>query len=100
MSPKRSGHWRAPTSKAKGMSMRSPLPLGYDLPPAGSRVLVVNEAEAQTVRTIFSSHLELGSVHDLPRWLDTRGIHSKRRMTRGGRMIGGQPFGGGALLSA
>ena len=40
-------------SKAKGMWMGGTLPLGYDLPVAGSRTLVVNEAEAETVRTIF-----------------------------------------------
>ena len=65
-------------SKAKGMWMGGYPPLGYDLPAPGSRALVVNEAEAETVRTIFRRYLELGSGHALQRWLDARGIRSKR----------------------
>ena len=49
-------------SKAKGMWMGGNLPLGYDLPAAGRRALVLNEAEAEIVRTIFADYLELGSV--------------------------------------
>ena len=56
-------------SKAKGMWMGGNLPLGYDAPTGTSRALVVNQAEAATVRTIFNAYLELGSVHALRRWL-------------------------------
>ena len=85
-------------SKAKGMWMGGNLPLGYDAPTGTSRALVVNQAEAATVRTIFNAYLELGSVHALRRWLNERGIRSKRRTTRGGRIIGGRPFSRGALF--
>jgi DNA invertase Pin-like site-specific DNA recombinase len=85
-------------SKSKGMWMGGNVPLGYDLPTEGSRALVVNEAEAAAVRTIFSTYLELGSVHALQRWLDARGIRSKRRRTRAGRTIGGRAFSRGALF--
>ena len=85
-------------SKAKGMWMGGTLPLGYDLPVAGSRALVANDAEAETVRTIFRTYLELGSVHALERWLAARGIGSKQRATRSGEPTGGQPFNRGALF--
>ena len=73
-------------------------PLGYDLPSPGSRALVVNEAEAETVRTIFRTHLELGSGHALQRWLDARGVRSKRHVGGSGRVFGGQRFSRGALF--
>jgi len=85
-------------SKAKGMWMGGLPPLGYDLPVPGSRALVVNEAEAETVRTIFATYLELGSGHALQRWLDARGVRSKIHATRSGRTCGGQPFSRGALF--
>lgn len=84
--------------KQKGMWMGGNVPLGYDLPADASRTLVVNEAEATVVRSIFDTYLELGSVHALQHWLDQRGIRSKRRTTRDGRIIGGSPFSRGALF--
>jgi len=86
-------------SKAKGMWMGGTLPLGYDAPTdAATRALVVNEAEAVTVRLMFTTYLELRSVHDLQRWLAARGIVSKARTTVAGRAIGGLPFSRGALF--
>ena len=85
-------------SKAKGMWMGGNLPLGYDQPADGTRTLVVNEAEAATVRTIFDTYLELKSVHALEHWLRENDIRSKRRVTKKGRAIGGQPFSRGALF--
>ena len=85
-------------SKAKGMWMGGVLPLGYDLPLTGSRALVVNEDEAEIVRTIFKSYLELDSVHALRHWLDERNIRSKQRTTQNGRIVGGQAFSRGALF--
>ncbi len=85
-------------SKARGMWMGGMLPLGYDPPTDGLRALVVNEEEAETVRTIFRAYLELRSVHALERWLDERGIRSKRRVTKKGRVLGGMPFSRGALF--
>ena len=85
-------------SKARGMWMGGALPLGYDAPLPGSRALTVNEGEAETVRLIFRTYLELGSVHELARWLEARGILSKARLTRKGRALGGLPFSRGALF--
>ncbi len=86
-------------SKAKGMWMGGLPPLGYDLPTdPTTRALVVNPAEAETVRLIFATYLELGSVHAVMRRLDERGIRSKLKTTRKGRSIGGLPFNRGALF--
>ncbi len=85
-------------SKAKGMWMGGCLPLGYDAPAPGSRALRVNEAEAATVRSIFESYLELGSVHELERKLDRDGVRSKVRIAAKGRTLGGGPFSRGALF--
>ena len=85
-------------SKARGMWMGGNVPLGYELPEGPSRALVVNEAEASTVRRIFSAYLELGSVHALQRWADDEAIRSKQRTTRNGKDIGGRRFSRGALF--
>jgi site-specific DNA recombinase len=85
-------------SKAKGMWMGGRLPLGYDSPTKGSRALVINESEAETVRLIYRTYLELSSVHELERWLTSRGIRSKRHTTRKGKKTGDQPFSRGALF--
>ena len=73
-------------SRRKGMWMGGNVPLGYDV--AGRR-LVVNEAEAKTVKLIFERYLELGCVRALRAELDRLGIRSKHRTAETGRMIGG-----------
>lgn len=85
-------------SKAKGMWMGGCLPLGYDAPAAGSRALRMNEAEAEIVRMIFRTYLDLGSVHDLERRLEAEGVRSKVRVTAKGKTLGGKPFSRGALF--
>lgn len=85
-------------SKAKGMWMGGTLLLGYNAPSNGSRALVVNDSEAEIVQTIFKAYLELGSVHELQRWLAARNIRSKRRITRKGKEFGNKPFSRGALF--
>ncbi|MEO5706672.1 MAG: recombinase family protein [Alteraurantiacibacter sp.] len=85
-------------SKAKGLWMGGVAPLGYDLPAAGTRVLWVNQAEAVTVRHLFTRYLELGSVHALQRELVEQGIRSKSWVTRSGKAMGGLEFSRGALF--
>jgi len=85
-------------SKARGMWMGGNLPLGYDLSNDGARRLVVNAGEAETVRGIFRRYLELGSVHDLARNLESRGIRSKPRVRKDGSIIAGKAFSRGALF--
>jgi site-specific DNA recombinase len=81
-------------SKRKGIWVGGPVPLGYA---AVDKKVVVVSAEAATVRTIFESYLELGSVRALAEDLDRRGIRSKLRQLSHGRTIGGGSFGVGAL---
>ena len=81
-------------SKAKGIWMGGPVPLGYDL---GERELLVNPTEAELVREIFELYLEKGSVRALKAELDRRGMRSKVRHQRNGRVTGGGPFSRGHL---
>src|SRR5208337_3740258 len=81
-------------SKKKGMWMGGRVPIGYDVV---ERRLVVNPAEAATVREIYARYLELGSIRLLKQELDRRGIISKVRVSKAGIRSGGQPFSRGAL---
>src|SRR5438270_11720417 len=56
-------------SKPKAMWMGGNPPLGYD---AHERKLIVNPAEAETVRNIFALYLELGCVRRLKETVDRR----------------------------
>jgi hypothetical protein len=73
-------------------------PLGYDVPPNGTRVLEVNEGEAATIRHIFEQYLALGSVHRLLDELQRDGIRSKPRVSAKGNATGDQPFSRGAMF--
>ena len=68
-------------SKAKGMWMGGSIPLGYDL---CDRKLVINAAEADTVRLIFERYVALGSVKQLRAELDARQIMTKIRIAANG----------------
>jgi site-specific DNA recombinase len=82
-------------SKRKGMWMGGTVPLGYDVK---ERKLVVNAAEAETVRLIYRRYRELGSVRLLEQDLDRRGTRSKVRTLRTGP-TGGAPYSRGALYA-
>jgi len=62
-------------SRKKGMWMGGFVPLGYDVQ---DRKLVVNEAEAATVRMIFERFVKVGSATALVRALRDEGITGKR----------------------
>jgi DNA invertase Pin-like site-specific DNA recombinase len=81
-------------SKAQGIWMGGPVPLGYDL---GDRRLIVNPAEATLVTKIFQSYLELGSVRALKASLDRQGLVTKVRHQKVGKITGGGPFSRGHL---
>jgi DNA invertase Pin-like site-specific DNA recombinase len=83
-------------SKRKGIWMGGLVPLGYE---ARERQLVVNEAEAATVRHIFTRYCELGSVRLLKEELDRNGVRSKVRVSKDGVESGGQAFSRGALYT-
>ncbi len=63
-------------SKRRGMWMGGTVPLGYDVQ---DRKLVINNAEADTVRHIFRSYQRLGSVRLLAAQLAAEGIGNKVR---------------------
>jgi hypothetical protein len=62
-------------SRARGMWMGGSVPLGYDV---RDRKLIVNEAEAATVRRVFDGFAEVGSATALTRLLRAEGITTKR----------------------
>jgi len=82
-------------SKKKGLWMGGPVPLGYDV---RDRKLMVNEAEAATVRHIFTRYLELGSVRALVRALGDEGMRTKIQVRASGPHRGGIPFARGSVL--
>jgi DNA invertase Pin-like site-specific DNA recombinase len=82
-------------SKRKGMWMGGNPPLGYDVK---ERQLVINEAEAETVRRLFEAYRELGTVRRLKIWADSQGILTKRR-SKGDASVGGKPFSRGNLYA-
>jgi site-specific DNA recombinase len=81
-------------SKRKGLWVGGMVPLGYE---SRERRLVVNEAEAERVRSIFQRYLELGSIGPLLADLRRSGIVTKVRRLANGRTIGGIPFTRGPL---
>ena len=81
-------------SKAKGIWVGGPIPLGYA---SVKKKLVVLPDEAETVRTIFRRYLELGSIGALAADLDRNGYRTKRQEISNGRIRGGIRFGVGYL---
>ena len=81
-------------SKKKGLWMGGVVPLGYRV---DARKLLVDEAEAATVRLIFQRYLDLGSLPALQRDLRERGLLTRSRLLALGRIIGGVPLSNGPL---
>jgi site-specific DNA recombinase len=81
-------------SRRKGKWTGGSVPLGYD---TRDRKLVINKAEAETVRYIFNRYLEVKSFAKLVDDLDNKGIITKRRNTRVKKFNGGIPFTYGPL---
>src|SRR5436853_362715 len=68
-------------SKKKGMWMGGSVPLGYD---ASERTLVINPAEAETVRHLFALYRELGCVRRVKEEADRLGLRTKCSTTTNG----------------
>ncbi len=83
-------------SKKKGMWMGGNVPLGYD---ASERTLVINPAEAETVRRIFALYREFGCVRQVKEEADRLGLRTKGRTTANGAERGGTPFSRGHLYT-
>jgi DNA invertase Pin-like site-specific DNA recombinase len=83
-------------SKKKGMWMGGNVPLGYD---ASERTLIVNPAEAETVRRIFALYRELGCVRRVKEEADRLGLRTKCSTAANGTERGGKPFSRGHLYT-
>src|SRR3984893_4315082 len=81
-------------SKKKGMWMGGNVPLGYD---ASERTLVINPAEAETVRHIFTLYHELGCVRRVKEEADRFGLRTRRGTTASGTERRGKPFSRGHI---
>ncbi len=81
-------------SKKKGIWVGGVVPLGYRVV---ERKLVVDQAEAETVRFLFQRYLELGSLGPLIDELRQKGIMSRVRTLATGRVVGGVLFTRGPL---
>jgi len=81
-------------SKARGMWIGGVVPLGYEVK---DRKLVVVPEDAATVQMIFRRYLALGSALALAEELETKGVRSKPRVSRNGRVHGNARFSRGAL---
>jgi DNA invertase Pin-like site-specific DNA recombinase len=81
-------------SKKKGIWVGGVIPLGYRL---DGRKLMIDEAEAGTVRMIFERYLQLGGLTPLLAELNQRGVTTRQRTLSTGKTIGGIPLGRSAL---
>ncbi len=85
-------------SKKKGLWMGGSLPLGYDRhPDPQRRELVVNAAEAQTVRQLFSLYADLGNLRLVEIEAARVGLRPKAGITPAGKVRGAAPFTRGQL---
>ncbi len=71
------------------MWMGGVVPLGYD---AIDRKLVINKAEAETVRMLFRLYLSHANVRLVKQEVDRLGLTTKSRNPANGRRPGGEPF--------
>jgi DNA invertase Pin-like site-specific DNA recombinase len=81
-------------SKRKGLWVGGMAPLGYD---TKDRKITINDAEADRVRDIFRSYLNLGSLNLVMTELRERKIVTKVRTLKTGQTVGGIPFTRGPL---
>lgn len=81
-------------SKKKGMWMGGYVPLGYDVI---DRKLVVNSAEAETVRQIFGLYLEHRNVRLVEARAAELRLRTKRRINKSGEATGGRPLSRGHI---
>jgi hypothetical protein len=75
-------------TKRRGLWVGGMVPLGYV---SRDKKLVIEEEEAERVRTIFQRYLDLGSIGLLLADLRERGIVIKVRHPSNGRTVGGIP---------
>jgi site-specific DNA recombinase len=83
-------------SKAKGMWMGGRSPVGYR---GYERTLVIDGESAALVRYIYAEYLKVGSVRELKRTLDSKGMLTPQCTSKSGRAYGGCAFSRGQLYN-
>ena len=81
-------------SKKKGMWMGGHVPFGYRVE---DRKLLVEDAEAAIVKTIFDLYLDLGSIPAVQRMLKSRAVRSRVRVSAISGTTGGIHFSNGPI---
>lgn len=81
-------------SKKRGKWMGGLPPFGYE---NIDKKLIINVPEAERVRYIFGTYLDIGAVGELAAHLDAKGFKTKLRRTKKQNQIGGRPFSRGHI---
>ena len=81
-------------SKRKGLWMGGRVPLGYE---KDGRTLRINEAEAETVRTLYALYRKHGTLRQVKAEADRLRLRTKQRFAVDGTRTGGLPFRRGHL---
>ncbi len=85
-------------SKRQGMWMGGVPPIGYDPhPDPNTRELVINDAEAKTVQTLFDLYERHGKLAAVSNEAARMGFRSKRHHFRSGRIQGGNILSTGQI---
>jgi site-specific DNA recombinase len=77
--------------RKRGTYIGGMIPLGYDLDPQ-SKKLVINPDEAIMVKEIFRLYLERQGLVRVVGEVNSRGWHTKKWVTKAGKLYGGTPF--------
>ena len=81
-------------SKRKGLWMGGRVPLGYE---KDERTLRINEAEAETVRTLYTLYRKHGTLRQVKAEADRLRLRTKQHFAADGTRTGGLPFRRGHL---
>ena len=81
-------------SKKKGMWMGGGVPFGYEVV---ERQLVINQSEAEIVRWMFERYTETKSVPQLVEEMAAKGIKTRMRVWKTGKIVGGITFKTGTV---
>ena len=81
-------------SKRKGLWMGGRVPLGYE---KDERTLRINEAEAETVQTLYALYRQHGTLRQVKAEADRLRLRTKQRFAADGTRTGGLPFRRGHL---
>jgi len=85
-------------SKKKGLWMGGVCPLGYDMDPdPQSRTLIVNQEEADRVKTLFELYDQHGCLRSVEREALKLKLRSKRQVYKTGRVAGDKSFSRGQI---